>query len=115
MPAKLPEHDDVKTLSINMDTENLLRRIVSLVPDSVHVEKRKQVAMDYLTGKTKKMRKLSKLKTLPEEARDLFYLLADYVFKSNSDMENAIKYYAIDLTILRKKNQGICSFLLQRK
>eukprot|EP00090_Calanus_glacialis_P013101 TRINITY_DN21726_c0_g1_i3.p1 TRINITY_DN21726_c0_g1~~TRINITY_DN21726_c0_g1_i3.p1 ORF type:complete len:2006 (+),score=827.87 TRINITY_DN21726_c0_g1_i3:94-6111(+) len=102
-PAKLPEHDDVKTLSINMDTENLLRRIVSLVPDSVHVEKRKQVAMDYLTGKTKKMRKLSKLKTLPEEARDLFYLLADYAFKSNSDMENAIKYYAIDLTFNRER------------
>ena len=103
VPAKLPEHDDVKTLSINMDTENLLRRIVSLVPDSVHVEKRKQVAMDYLTGKTKKMRKLSKLKTLPEEARDLFYLLADYAFKSNSDMENAIKYYAIDLTFNRER------------
>ena len=53
--------------------------------------------------------------TLSEEARDLFYLLADYVFKSYSDMENAIKYYAIDLTILRKKNQGIFSFLLQRE
>ena len=86
---------------------------MSRVPDSVCLQKRRQVVMDYLTLKAKKMGK-PKL-TLPEEARDLFYLLADYVFKSNSDMENAIKYYAIDLTILRKKNQGICSFLLQRK
>jgi len=102
-PLKLPEHDDVKTLSINMDTENLLRRIVALVPDDICVEKRKQISIDFLTGKTNKMKKLSKLGTLPEETKDLFYLLADFAFKSNSDMENAIKYYAIDLTFNRER------------
>ena len=42
---------------MNMDTEKLLR-IVSLVLDCVHVEKRRQVAMDYVTGKTNRTRKL---------------------------------------------------------
>ena len=102
-PVKLPEHDDVKTLSINMDVENLLRRIVSLVPDDVQVEKRKQAAMDYLTGKTKKIKKISKLKNLPKEACDLFYLLGDYAFKSNNEIDNAIKFYAIDLTFNRDR------------
>ena len=42
---------------MNMDTEKLLR-IVSLVLDCVHVEKRRQVAMDYVTGETNRTRKL---------------------------------------------------------
>ena len=37
-PRKLPEHD-IKTSSISLDTENLLRRIVALVPDWVQVGK----------------------------------------------------------------------------
>ena len=99
----MPEHDDVKTLSISADTDTLLRRILALIPDTIAVEQRKQIAMDYLTGKTRKMKKLRKLENLPTETRDLFYLLADYAFKSNSDMENAISYYAIDLTFNRER------------
>ena len=102
-PVKLPEHDDVKTLSISADTDSLLRRIVALIPDTIAIEKRKGIAMDYLTGVTSKMKKLKKLENLPQETRDLFYLLADYAFKSNSDMENAISYYAIDLTFNRER------------
>ena len=49
------------------------------------------------------MKKLKKLKSLPDDIKDLFYLLADYAFKSNSDMENAINYYAIDLTFNRER------------
>ena len=102
-PIKLPEHDDVKTLSISADTDSLLRRIVALIPDTIAIEKRKVIALDFLTGKTSKMKKLKKLENLSEETRDLFYLLADYAFKSNSDMENAINYYAIDLTFNRDR------------
>ena len=97
-PRKLPEHDDVKTASITLDTENLLRRIVALIPSRVQVERRKGAAMDYLAGKTKRMKGLRKLAGLPEEARDLFYLLADFTFKSNSEMDRAIEFYATDLT-----------------
>ena len=102
-PTKLPEHDDVKTLSITADTESLLRRIVALVPDPVMVSTRREAALDYLTGKTHRMKGLSRLELLPEETRDLFYLLADYAFKSNSDMETAINYYAVDLTFNRER------------
>ena len=102
-PLKLPEHDDVKTLSITADTDSLLRRILALVPESVGVDKRKLIALDFLTGKSRKMKKLKKLESLPHQNRDLFYLLADYAFKSNSDMENAISYYAIDLTFNRNR------------
>ena len=100
-PLKLPEHDDVKTLSITADTDSLLRRIVALIPDTVAIERRKTIALDFLTGRTSRMKKLKKLRTLPSDTRDLFYLLADYAFKSNSDMETAINYYAIDLTFNR--------------
>jgi len=102
-PAKLPEHDDVKTFSITADTDSLLRRIVALIPDTIGIEKRKQISIDFITGKTSKMKKLKKLKSLPDDIKDLFYLLADYAFKSNSDMENAISYYAIDLTFNRER------------
>ena len=102
-PVKMPEHDDVKTLSITADTDSLLRRIVALIPDNVAIEKRKLIALDFITGKSSKMKKLKKLSNLPAETRDLFYLLADYAFKSNSDMETAINYYAIDLTFNRER------------
>ena len=102
-PLKLPEHDDVKTLSITADTDSLLRRIVALIPDNIAIEKRKQISVDFITGKSSKMKKLKKLKTMPDDTKDLFYLLADYAFKSNSDMENAINYYAIDLTFNRER------------
>ena len=71
---------------------------MALIPDSIAIEKRKMIARDFLTGKTSKMKKLKKLKTLPEETRDLFYLLADYAFTSNSDMENAINYLVVTTT-----------------
>ena len=102
-PIKLPEYDDVKTISITADTDSLLRRIVALIPETIGIEKRKTIALDFLTGKTSRMKKLKKLKNLPEETRDLFYLLADYAFKSTSDMDNAINLYAIDLTFNRER------------
>ena len=73
-PIKLPEYDDVKTISITADTDSLLRRIVALIPETIGIEKRKTIALDFLTGKTSRMKKLKKLKNLPEETRDLFYL-----------------------------------------
>ena len=81
--------------------DSLLRRIVALIPDTVAIERRKTIALDFLTGRTSRMKKLKKLRSLPSDTRDLFYLLADYAFKSNSDMETAINYYAIDLTFNR--------------
>ena len=102
-PKKLPEHDDVKTASISIDAEALLRRIVALIPDKVKVEKRKSIAMDFLTGKTSRLKGLKKCGKLPQEVKDLFYLLADFNFKSNSEMDKAIEFYAIDLTFNPKR------------
>ena len=102
-PKKLPEHDDVKTASISLDAEMLLKRILALIPDGVAVDKRKTLALDFLAGKTKRMKGLKKLGKLPEEVRDLFYLLADFTFKSNSEMERAIEFYAIDLSFNRER------------
>ena len=102
-PKKLPEHDDVKTASISIDAEALLRRIVALIPDKVKVEKRKGIAMDFLTGKTSRLKGLKKCGKLPQEVKDLFYLLADFNFKSNSEMDKAIEFYAIDLSFNRER------------
>ena len=102
-PKKLPEHDDVKTASISIDAEALLRRIVALIPDKVKIDKRKASAMDFLTGKTKRLKGLKKCGKLPQEVKDLFYLLADFNFKSNSEMDKAIEFYAIDLSFNRER------------
>jgi len=102
LPRKIPEHDDIKIMSVYDDTANLLKRIVALVPDGVNVEKRRSAAADYISGKTNRIKGISHLEKLPQEAGDLFYLLADYNFK-NSDFEAAIKNYTIDLTFNKNR------------
>jgi calcineurin-binding protein cabin-1 len=51
-PVKIPEHDDLKLLSISADLEVFLRRMVALVPESVEVNKRKAAALSYVQGKS---------------------------------------------------------------
>ena len=96
-PTKIPEHDDIKLLSISTDLEVFLRRMVSLVPDSVEIDKRKASALRCVQGKTSKL-KVKKFAGLPRCARDLFYLLADHTFKSKCDMNRAIEFYCLDIS-----------------
>jgi len=55
-PAKIPEHDDLKLLSISADLEVFLRRMVALVPESVEVNKRKAAALSYVQGKSARLK-----------------------------------------------------------
>ena len=96
----------MKIMSITVDTENLLKRIVALVPDSINIEKRRSAGADFIQGKTNRIKGLSDCDTLPYQAQDLFYLLADYYFK-NSDFEAAIKNYTIDLTFNKNRYSKI--------
>ena len=41
---------------------------------------------------------MKKFAPLPRVAEDLFYLLADYTFKSKCDMNRAIEFYCLDLS-----------------
>jgi tetratricopeptide (TPR) repeat protein len=96
-PLKIPEHDDVKILSISSDLEVFLRRMVALIPESVELNKRKAAALRYVQGKTSKL-KVKKFDTLPHCVKDLFYLLADHTFKSKCDINRAIEFYCLDIS-----------------
>jgi hypothetical protein len=84
-------------LSISADLEVFLRRMVALVPENVELSKRKAAALSYVQGKSSKL-KVKKFDPLPRVAEDLFYLLADYTFKSKCDMNRAIEFYCLDLS-----------------
>ena len=73
-PEKLPEHDDVKTLSITADCENFMKRVVALIPDNVAIHKRRTTAEEVIQGKKVKP-KVKKYKKLPLQMNDLFYSL----------------------------------------
>ena len=96
-PDKIPEHDDVKLLSISLDSESFLRRLFALIPLEVGIEKRREVAKLFVLGKKDKM-KLKNLKKLPADLKDVLYLLADYCFKNSKDLDRAIDFFTLDIS-----------------
>ena len=96
-PDKIPEHDDVKLLSISADTENFMKRVVALIPESVDIHKRRITAELVVQGK-KERPKVKKFATLPTELNDLFYFLADYAFKNSMDLERAQDLFTLDIS-----------------
>ncbi len=100
-PKKLPEYDDYKQLSISVDTEALLRRFYALVPEEYSLEERKTFVKRKLAKGKCRFEPYgtegSSKKSPPEILRDLFYLLADYSFKS-SEFKNAVDFYLVDLS-----------------
>ena len=96
-PDKVPEHDDVKLLSISADCENFMKRVVALIPESVCIHKRRITAEEVVQGKKERPR-VKKFKSLPPDLKDLFYLLADYAFKNSMDLERALDLYTLDIS-----------------
>ena len=100
-PDELPSFDSLSDLSIDADGEVLLRRIYesNLIPAESLPPRANEELQDYIRGKTDQLPQTHY--SLPPKATDIFYLLADYYFKSRacdkSKYDSAIKFYEEDI------------------
>ncbi|KAG1699633.1 Calcineurin-binding protein cabin-1 [Nymphon striatum] len=102
-PFEVPEFDSYKTSTISGDVsivENLLRRIVVLVPTHKNPKNTPDTVMAYIEGSTEHYpvesnnQDQNKIPIINE----LYYLLADYYFK-NKEQGKAIKFYILDICV----------------
>ncbi|ETN63580.1 hypothetical protein AND_004696 [Anopheles darlingi] len=95
-PDNLPEFNSYKLESISTDMEALLQRIISLIPAEIDVTKLSLPISEFIDGKGNTLPDAANV--LQSEIKPIFYLLADYYFKSR-DFTRAIKYYVMDLAL----------------
>lgn len=76
--------------------EALLQRIISLIPAEINVTKLSLPISEFIDGKGNTLPDAANV--LQSEIKPIFYLLADYYFKSR-DFTRAIKYYVMDLAL----------------
>ncbi|XP_050089319.1 calcineurin-binding protein cabin-1-like [Anopheles aquasalis] len=95
-PDNLPEFNSYKLESISADMEALLQRIIALIPTEIDVTKLSLPISEFIDGKGNTLPDAANV--LQSEIKPIFYLLADYYFKSR-DFTRAIKYYVMDLAL----------------
>lgn len=94
-PRALPEFDSYKNSSISNEMEQLLLRILALVPSEYDPQILVSKVNEFLNGK---------FDTLPEPIKfpykvvDIYYLLGDYYLKLH-DPVKSLKYFVLDLCI----------------
>lgn len=94
-PCALPEFDSYKSISIPSELEQLIQRILSLVPENMDPLSQQSKILDYINGTTTE---------LPEpiefapKTRSMYYLLGDYYFKQ-SEVKKSKKYFQLDMCI----------------
>lgn len=95
-PECKPNFESRKNESINPDTEALFKKITSLVPPESDPSKLVDEMNNYIAGERDKMPAVKK--PLPSNISCIYYLLADYYFKS-SKWGLAIRFSLMDLCI----------------
>ncbi|KAJ6646406.1 Calcineurin-binding protein cabin-1 [Pseudolycoriella hygida] len=95
-PDNLPEFNSFKNESISSEHEQLLQRIVSLVPSDIDPTGHVEGIRNFIAGTEKQLPQPFRL--LPHRVHCIYYLLADYYFKYR-DMVRSTKYYLLDLAI----------------
>ncbi|XP_052866977.1 calcineurin-binding protein cabin-1-like [Anopheles cruzii] len=95
-PDNLPEFNSYKLESISADMEALLQRIILLIPSEIDIVKLSRPISEFIDGKGNTLPDAANV--LESEIKPIFYLLADYYFKSR-DFTRAIKYYVMDLAL----------------
>lgn len=101
-PRELPEFDGYKTDTISADIESLFRRILAVAPTSY--------TADSITDGLKRfiqrvVGEFQPIKANAEDSivlKDIFYLLADYNFKTR-ELEKAMLFYMKDLCFNSKR------------
>lgn len=94
-PEKLPEFDSFKRESITSEMEQLLQRIISIIPTDIDPSTRSEPMEKFIAGDVNELPK--PLDILPYHINSIFYLLADYYFK-NEEFAKAMKFYISDLS-----------------
>lgn len=82
--------------SISADMEQLLQRIVNLMPKENDPSLYTTDIEEYIDGKTTELPE--PINCLPYRIKCIFYLLADYYFKTR-DFAKSVKFYIMDLAI----------------
>ncbi|XP_061392801.1 calcineurin-binding protein cabin-1-like [Musca vetustissima] len=98
-PEQLPEFNSYKLESITSDMEQMLMKIVGLVPREVDPSQSTFKVINYIEGlSSEHPSQIEDDFEFPYKLKNLYYLLADYNFKSR-DFTKAIKFYTLDLVI----------------
>lgn len=96
-PDKMPEFDMFKRDSITTEMEQLLQRIIAIIPTEIDLSTRCDAMEKFISGEFNELPK--PLDILPYHINSIYYLLADYYFK-NKEFSKALKYYVSDLSNL---------------
>lgn len=112
-PESLPEFNSYKSQSISADLEQLFRRIIDLVPSTLHLQEQVSKIERFIQGKTDV---LPEPVDFPAKVKAIYYLLGlfhfwvktvfvekcgdlgDYYFKER-EFARCIKYYQLDVGI----------------
>lgn len=78
--------------SITSEMEQLLQRIVALVPPEIDPNLKTEEISKFIGRGTKELP--TSLDVLPYRVQNIFYLLADHYFK-NRDLTKSVKYYDV--------------------
>lgn len=95
-PDTLPEFDSFKLSSISGDMEQLLQKIIPLIPKCLDISPFTGEIKKFINGSTTVLPKETSI--LPAKIASIYYLLADYYFKIQ-EIPKAIKFYINDLTM----------------
>lgn len=96
-PEKMPEFDMFKRDSITTEMEQLLQRIIAIIPTEIDPSTRCELMEKFISGELGELPK--PLDILPYHINSIYYLLADFYFK-NKEFSKALKYYISDLSNL---------------
>lgn len=94
-PDRLPEFDSYKSISISSDLEQLLQRIIALVPTECNPQPLTSKILDFVNGN---IQELPPPIDFPSKIRAAYYLLGDYYFKQN-EIGRSVKYFLLDICI----------------
>lgn len=94
-PKSLPEFDSYRFDSISNEMEQLLLRILALVPSELDPQKILPHVMEYLNGQSDA---LSASIEFPHKVSAVYYLLGDYYLKQH-DPAKGLKYFFLDLCL----------------
>jgi calcineurin-binding protein cabin-1 len=95
-PDTLPEFDSFKLASISSEMEQLLQRILLLIPKCLDIQPFIGEVKNFINGVTKTLPK--EMNILPSKISSIYYLLADFYFK-NQETSKAVKFFMYDLTM----------------
>lgn len=94
-PDCLPEFNSYKNASVSADLEQLLKRIIALVPASCSPQHHLPKITDYIHGDGDRCPEPI---DFPMKVRAIYYLIGDFYFKQR-EFTRCIKYFQMDLCI----------------